>query len=157
MTSPERYAALIFPLPRLHHTHTHEHRDRERSCPPLLCASLPLLLLLQPTHPTWGVYRDDTTLHITHPHTPNLKTAPRALKRTAGNAGNDTQLSSHVTSSAITKDKLIFLCNSCLIPHLRGDILTNGNLKCGGPSRIKARSWLDTVTHHYTSENRRRA
>lgn len=40
------------------------------------------------------------------------------------------QLSSHVTSSAIRKDKLFFLCNSCLIPHLRGDILTNGNLKC---------------------------
>lgn len=28
MTSPERYAALIFPLPCLHHTHTHAERER---------------------------------------------------------------------------------------------------------------------------------
>lgn len=155
MTSPERYAALIFPPPRLHHTHTHAHRDRERSCPPRLCAFLPLLLLLQPTHPTWGVYRDDTTLHITHLRMPNSKTGPRAFKRTAENAGNDTQLSSHLTSSATRKERLIFLCNSCLILNLQGDILTNANLKCGGPSRIKPRSWLDTVTHHYISENKR--
>lgn len=59
--------------PRLHHPHTHAQRVRQRegkgSCPPHLRLPLP-----QPTHPTWGMYRDDTTLHITHLREPNLKT-----------------------------------------------------------------------------------
>lgn len=80
MTSPQSYAALIFPLLHVHHTHTqwdtHTHRERERHCPPHLRPLL--LLLLQPTHTTWGMYREDTTLHITHLHKPNLELGPCA-------------------------------------------------------------------------------
>lgn len=78
MTSPQSYAALIFPLLDLHHTHTLRHRERERGrhCPPHLRPLL--LLLLQPTHTTWGMYREDTTLHITHLHKPNLELGPCA-------------------------------------------------------------------------------
>lgn len=53
-------------------THMHRERDRERGRGAVLL--ILLLPLLQPTHPTWGMYRDDTTLHITHLHKPNLKT-----------------------------------------------------------------------------------
>lgn len=78
MTSPQSYAALIFPLLHVHHTHTQwdTHRERERHCPPHLRPLL--LLLLQPTHTTWGMYREDTTLHITHLHKPNLELGPCA-------------------------------------------------------------------------------
>lgn len=64
----------------LHGTHlpralpaSYPHTCRESRCPPYMYP----LLLLQPTHPTWGMYRNDTTLHITHLHKPNLEPDPK--------------------------------------------------------------------------------
>lgn len=53
---------------------SYPHTCRERVAVLLICIPL---LLLQPTHPTWGMYRNDTTLHITHLHKPNLELDPK--------------------------------------------------------------------------------
>jgi len=67
-------------------THMHREREWERGlCP---------LLLLQSTHPTWGMYRDDTTLHISYLQEPNLELDPILTCKPWGNTLLET-LSSH--------------------------------------------------------------
>lgn len=70
-----------------------------------LCASHPPSPPLQPTHPTWGVYRDDTTPHITHPHKPDLKQDPVLTRISKRAWSEDASTHTHTHTCARTTQK----------------------------------------------------